>query len=140
MAEYPEDENDEPVKKKKKKDPNAPKKNLNAWMFFIQQVRPSVVAELGEDGKRVATVTKVVGDRWSKMTAEEKAVRFISLFEILISPFNGPTFFAISPVSVGPFPYLESCEFRYLKWPRLRLITSLSNSILTCLLCFDSLF
>lgn len=76
MAEYPEDENDEPVKKKKKKDPNAPKKNLNAWMFFIQQVRPSVVAELGEDGKRVATVTKVVGDRWSKMTAEEKQVRF----------------------------------------------------------------
>lgn len=73
MAEYPEDETDEPVKKKKKKDPNAPKKNLNAWMFFIQQVRPSVMAELGEDGKRVATVTKVVGDRWSKMTPEEKA-------------------------------------------------------------------
>lgn len=81
MAEYPEEENDgEPVKKKKKKDPNAPKKNLNAWMFFIQQVRPQVMAELGEEGKRVATVTKVVGDRWSKMTAEEKAVR--SLFAI----------------------------------------------------------
>ena len=76
MAEYPEDETDEPVKKKKKKDPNAPKKNLNAWMFFIQQVRPQVVTELGEDGKRVATVTKVAGERWSKMTAEEKAVRF----------------------------------------------------------------
>jgi hypothetical protein len=44
-------------------------------MFFIQQVRPQVVAELGEDGKRVAAVTKAVGERWSKMSAEEKAVR-----------------------------------------------------------------
>ena len=72
-AENPESDNDEPAKKKKKKDPDAPKKNLNAWMFFIQQVRPQVVAELGEDGKRVAAVTKAVGERWSKMSAEEKA-------------------------------------------------------------------
>lgn len=75
MAEYPESDPEEPVKKRKKKDPNAPRKNLNAWMFFVQQVRPQVVAELGDEGKRVATVTKAVSERWSKMSPEEKAVR-----------------------------------------------------------------
>lgn len=72
-AEFPDDGEDEgPSKKRKKKDPDAPKKNLNAWMFFIQEVRPQIVEQLGEEGRRVAQVTKAVGERWSKMTAEEK--------------------------------------------------------------------
>lgn len=32
------------VKKKTKKDPNAPKKPLSAYMLFVQQNRPSIVA------------------------------------------------------------------------------------------------
>jgi hypothetical protein len=63
------------VKKKKRKDPSAPKKNLNAWMFFIQDVRPQVVADLGAEGNLVVKVTKAVDERWAKMSNEEKQVR-----------------------------------------------------------------
>ena len=98
MAEYPESDDDgAPAKKKKKKDPNAPKKNLNAWMFFIQQVRPQVMIELGEEGKRVAAVTKAVAERWSKMTPEEKAVRVHTLSFTSSTPFSLHTMFLSLP-------------------------------------------
>jgi len=68
------DSDDKPAKKRKKKDPNAPKKSLNAWMFYTNDNRAGVVAELGEDGRKVAEVTKVLAERWGKLTAGQKKV------------------------------------------------------------------
>ena len=102
MAEYPDSDPEEPVKKKKKKDPNAPRKNLNAWMFFVQQVRPTVVAELGEEGKRVATVTKAVSERWSKMSPEEKLVRSLALSRLSERQVAPYIFFLCFPLPSHP--------------------------------------
>jgi hypothetical protein len=55
---------------KKKKDPNAPKKPLSAYMFFSSENRPTVKEEnpqlsFGDLGKEL-------GRRWKEMTASDK--------------------------------------------------------------------
>lgn len=60
-------------KKKNEKDPNAPKKNKNSYMFFSQEIRPKVIEELGpEMSKKVTVVQQVVGTRWKQLSPEEK--------------------------------------------------------------------
>jgi len=66
----------EPPKKKrkakKKKDPNAPKRALNAFMYFSKDIRPQVVKDNPELQKKVHDVSRIIGDKWKKMSDEEK--------------------------------------------------------------------
>ncbi|KAL1538664.1 FACT complex subunit ssrp1 [Salvia divinorum] len=67
------DDDDDGKKKKpkKKKDPNAPKKAMSSFMFFSQAEREDV--KKTNPGIAFTEVGKVLGERWNKMTAEEKA-------------------------------------------------------------------
>jgi len=62
-------------KRKVTKDPNAPKRPKNAYMFFQQAVRTEVSEELqeqlGKDFKQPA-VAKEVGRRWRELCADDK--------------------------------------------------------------------
>ena len=61
---------------KEPRDPNLPKRPKNAYMLFTDSVREEVKAQLvtaSADGKvRVSEVSKVCGERWKAMTAEDK--------------------------------------------------------------------
>lgn len=68
-------------KKKKTKDPNAPKRNKNAYMFYTQEIRPKIVEELGPEGsKKITDVTKIVSVRWKQLSPEEKKVCILYKF------------------------------------------------------------
>jgi len=56
---------------KKKKDPNAPKRGLSAYMFFANDQREKV----REDNPGIAfgAVGKELGERWKALTDEQKA-------------------------------------------------------------------
>jgi len=54
---------------KKKKDPNAPKRGLSAYMFFANEQRENVRDE--NPGISFGQVGKVLGDRWKAL--DEKA-------------------------------------------------------------------
>ncbi|KAG8366837.1 hypothetical protein BUALT_Bualt16G0009400 [Buddleja alternifolia] len=58
-------------KQKKKKDPNAPKRTMSAFMFFSKTERENV--KKTNPGISFTEVGKVLGERWNKLTAEEKA-------------------------------------------------------------------
>ena len=61
---------------KEPRDPNLPKRPKNAYMLFTDSVREEVKAQLvtaSADGKvRVSEVSKVCGERWKAMSAEDK--------------------------------------------------------------------
>ncbi|XP_019161740.1 PREDICTED: FACT complex subunit SSRP1-like [Ipomoea nil] len=57
-------------KQKKKKDPNAPKRAISAFMFFSNNERENV--KKTNPGIAFTEVGKVLGDKWNKMSAEEK--------------------------------------------------------------------
>ncbi|KAF5479206.1 hypothetical protein F2P56_000050 [Juglans regia] len=57
-------------KQKKKKDPNAPKRAMSGFMFFSQMERENV--KKSNPGIVFTDVGRVLGDKWKKMTAEEK--------------------------------------------------------------------
>ena len=55
-------------KKKAKKDPNAPKKPLSAYMIWLQENRPMIKqkhpgASLGEIGKKAGELWKALDDK-----------------------------------------------------------------------------
>lgn len=56
--------------KRKKKDPNAPKRPLSAFFLFCADERPAVKATHPEYS--VGEVAKEMGERWAKVTAETK--------------------------------------------------------------------
>jgi len=56
--------------KKQKKDPNAPKRPANSYMFFQAEVRDSVKKE--HTTKKMAEIAKLIGGKWRGMSAEEK--------------------------------------------------------------------
>ncbi|KAL8038621.1 hypothetical protein ABFX02_11G120300 [Erythranthe guttata] len=58
-------------KPKKKKDPNAPKRAISAFMFFCQTERENV--KKSNPGISFTDLGKELGDRWNKMTAEDKS-------------------------------------------------------------------
>jgi hypothetical protein len=68
-------EDDAPKSKRAKKDPNAPKKPLNAYMFFAQEHRSTVLAS--HPGLRASEVTKKLGEMWKNVAPEDKKVRRI---------------------------------------------------------------
>ena len=61
---------------KEPRDPNLPKRPKNAFMLFSESVREEVKAVLiakSDDGKiRVADISKVCGEWWKVLTAEDK--------------------------------------------------------------------
>ncbi|CAN1791274.1 FACT complex subunit SSRP1, partial [Linum perenne] len=57
-------------KQKKKKDPNAPKKAMTSFFCFSQIERENVVKS--NPGIAFGDVAKVLGDKWKKMSADEK--------------------------------------------------------------------
>jgi hypothetical protein len=52
---------------KKVKDPDAPKGNLSAYMFFCKDQRDAVRKDIGNDAKQV---TKELGARWNELKAD----------------------------------------------------------------------
>ncbi|GAB2285560.1 FACT complex subunit ssrp1 [Dionaea muscipula] len=57
-------------KPKKKKDPHAPKRNLSGYLFFSQAERETLKKE--RPGIPFPEVGKIIGDKWKRMSAEEK--------------------------------------------------------------------
>ncbi|KAK3015284.1 hypothetical protein RJ639_006922 [Escallonia herrerae] len=57
-------------KSKKKKDPNAPKRAMTGFFFFSQSERENV--KRSNPDIKFTEVGKVLGERWNKMSAEEK--------------------------------------------------------------------
>ena len=60
-------------KKKSKKDPNAPKKPLSAYMLWLQENRESIKRKY-PGSTSVADVAKRAGEIWKTLTADDKAV------------------------------------------------------------------
>jgi len=56
---------------RRKKDPNAPKRSLSAYMFFANEQRETVRSE--NPGIAFGQVGKVLGERWKALNAREKA-------------------------------------------------------------------
>ncbi|KAI4148097.1 MAG: hypothetical protein LQ340_005239 [Diploschistes diacapsis] len=55
---------------KKKKDPNAPKRGLSAYMFFANEQRENVREE--NPGIAFGQVGKVLGERWKALSPQER--------------------------------------------------------------------
>lgn len=81
-------------KKKVKKDPNAPKKGLSGYMFFVKEMRTKVAAEnpdmsFGDLGKELGRLWKeVVGDekdKYERMAAKDK-VRYTEEMKTYVPP------------------------------------------------------
>ncbi|PGH04027.1 non-histone chromosomal protein 6 [Blastomyces parvus] len=56
---------------KKKKDPNAPKRGLSAYMFFANEQRDNVREE--NPGISFGQVGKVLGERWKALNEKQRA-------------------------------------------------------------------
>ncbi|KAG6545542.1 hypothetical protein Mapa_013144 [Marchantia paleacea] len=57
--------------KRKKKDPNAPKRGLSGFMYFSQSERENL--KKSQPGLSFTDTGKVLGDKWKKMSVDEKA-------------------------------------------------------------------
>ncbi|KIX03352.1 non-histone chromosomal protein 6 [Rhinocladiella mackenziei CBS 650.93] len=55
---------------KKKKDPNAPKRGLSAYMFFANEQREAVREE--NPGISFGQVGKVLGDKWKALSEKQR--------------------------------------------------------------------
>ncbi|KAI0998310.1 hypothetical protein K3495_g9888 [Podosphaera aphanis] len=55
---------------KRKKDPNAPKRGLSAYMFFANEQRDNVREE--NPGITFGQVGKVLGERWKALTDKQR--------------------------------------------------------------------
>jgi len=56
---------------KKKKDPNAPKRGLSAYMFFANEQRECVRHE--NPGITFGQVGKALGEKWKNLTEKQRA-------------------------------------------------------------------
>ncbi len=65
--------------KKTKKPKQGPKKPLSAYMIFVQRMRP-VVNDQNPDAT-FATLSKILGAKWSAMTDKERK-KYVDLAEI----------------------------------------------------------
>ena len=64
-----------PVKFKKRKDPNHPKKPVSAYLFFCKTMR-GVIQETHPELK-MTDISKVLGKKWSSMSEKEKSKYFV---------------------------------------------------------------
>merc|ERR1712139_224923 len=78
MESYVPSETSGPAKKKgkkgkKEKDPNKPKRNLSAYMFFANANRAEIIkTEFKGDGSKVTLVMKAIAAKWKTMDAAAK--------------------------------------------------------------------
>jgi len=56
---------------KKKKDPNAPKRGLSAYMFFANEQREKVREE--NPGIKFGEVGKMLGEKWKALSEKQRA-------------------------------------------------------------------
>lgn len=56
---------------RKKKDPNAPKRSLSAYMFFANENRDIVRAE--NPGISFGQVGRLLGEKWKALSSEDKS-------------------------------------------------------------------
>jgi hypothetical protein len=63
-------EDDKPKKKKAKKDPNAPKRPMNAYMFYMQDKRASVKEK--NPNLSNTELLSALGAEWKKLSEKEK--------------------------------------------------------------------
>lgn len=71
MASYTPPQGEGGAKKRKKKDPNAPKRPLSTFFLFSQDERPAVKALY--PNYSVGEIAKELGERWNKVSPEVKA-------------------------------------------------------------------
>ena len=64
--------------KKKKKDPNAPKRALSAYNFFLTENQQSIKATMTGDDVKQTDVLKEVGRQWKELSETKKA-KYIKL-------------------------------------------------------------
>jgi len=57
-------------KKKSDKDPNAPKRNMTAYLYFCRDKRPEAKEELGDDAK-ATEVTSLLGKMWKDLKEDD---------------------------------------------------------------------
>ena len=57
--------------KRKRRDPDAPKRALSAYIFFTQAARAGVKVELG-DGASIGDIGKALGVKWRALSEREK--------------------------------------------------------------------
>lgn len=62
-------------KRKQKKDPNAPKRPMNAFMFYVKDARDDIKTEANVTN--VGDIGRIAGERWRKMNDRQKAVSII---------------------------------------------------------------
>ncbi|KAG2185786.1 hypothetical protein INT43_002223 [Umbelopsis isabellina] len=62
---------DDGKKRRAKKDPNAPKRGLSAYMFFSQELRQKVKEDNPEAS--FGQIGKILGDKWKEMDDSDKA-------------------------------------------------------------------
>ena len=73
MANYvPPDDLDEPRGKKKKKDPNAPKRNMSAFFIYSNAVRPQVREEYPDAG--FGEIAKIISKQYKALSEKELAI------------------------------------------------------------------
>lgn len=65
-----EGEEDGKKKKRRKKDPNAPKRSMSSFMYFSQAERERL--KKTNPGLQFKDVARVIGERWKKMSEQEK--------------------------------------------------------------------
>ncbi|PSR77666.1 Non-histone chromosomal protein 6 [Coniella lustricola] len=58
-------------KRKGKKDPNAPKRGLSAYMFFANEQRENVREE--NPGIKFGEVGRILGERWKALNDKQRA-------------------------------------------------------------------
>lgn len=59
-------------KKRAKKDPNAPKRALSAYMFFAKDKREEIIKKNPSLKSDISKVGKMIGEAWSKLSAAER--------------------------------------------------------------------
>jgi hypothetical protein len=58
--------------RRKKKDPNAPRRPKSAYMFFMMENRADIIARNNLDKKKITEVGKAVGAAWRQMSDKDK--------------------------------------------------------------------
>lgn len=71
MANYKPSKNDKGKKRKRTKDPNAPKRSLSAFFWFSNDERPKVKESMPDS--TVGDVAKELGRRWNEVPQETRA-------------------------------------------------------------------
>merc|ERR1711962_1800162 len=92
---YDSDSEDE-APRKKKKDPNAPKRPTSAYFFFAGEVRPGIREE--NPDMKITEVAKLIGAQWreledgEKKPYEEQAAKDKKRYEKEMQAYNQGTF------------------------------------------------